>query len=208
MIEPYYQDNLVTIYHGDCAEIVPQLGRFDLLLTDPPYGVAHIMKGGSGNGWAKFQDEYADRGEWDHEAPQNEVALAIKACQNAIVWGGNYFTLTPSRCWLVWNKPERNFTMGEAELAYTTMDKPIRVWDGGRQFPSRVHPTQKPEGLMEWCIKQVGEEVNSIMDPFMGSGTTLVAARRNGIRCVGIDREEKYCEIARQRVQQRSLFEI
>jgi len=209
MTEPYYQDKMVTIYHGDCAEIVPELGRFDLLLTDPPYGIgANRMTLGNGK-----RTVYRGEHDWDESAPDLSflVALGIPS----VFWGGNYFHLPLSRRWLVWDKGTGDNDYADCELAWTNTDgvvkKYFRSWVGVNAKEAgegdRCHPTQKPVSLMEWCIKIVAPKCESILDPFMGSGTTLVAARRNGIRSVGIDREEKYCEIAAQRISQMSLFE-
>lgn len=119
----------------------------------------------------------------------------------AIIWGGNYFDLPPSRCWLVWNKPERNFTLAEAELAWTNIDAVVRVFDAPRSDVGREHPTQKPLALMRWCIAKL-PRAETILDPFMGSGTTGVAAVNLGRRFVGIEREPKYFDIACRRIEQ------
>jgi len=109
LVRPFFADEAVTIYHGDCREIVPMLGRFDLMLTDPPYGIASKWQGGSGHGWGKASLESGQRNEWDTEAP--EVEWLLGAADVSIIWGGNHFSLPPSRSWLVWNKPERGFTL-------------------------------------------------------------------------------------------------
>jgi len=127
----------------------------------------------------------------------------------AIVWGGNHFALPPSRGWLVWNKPERGFTLAEAELAWTNMDRVIRVCDCRRSDPHRTHPTQKPLAVMKWCIKQAPADCQTILDPFMGSGTTLRAAKDLGRRAIGVEISEAYCEIAANRLRQGVLeFEV
>ena len=203
---PYYDRGGITIYHGDCREILPLLEPVDLVLTDPPYGIAATWKGGSGHGWGKAREQGVLRNEWDEEAPSAEL---INACiaqgANAVVWGGNYFSLPVSRGWLVWNKPERNFTLGEAELAWTTRDNVIRVKDCPRSDVGREHPTQKPIALMRWCV-ELFPDAQTILDPFMGSGTTLRAAKDLGRRAIGIEIEERYCEIAARRLSQEVLL--
>jgi DNA modification methylase len=119
--------------------------------------------------------------------------------KQVIVWGGNYFDLPPSRCWLVWNKPERGFTLAEAELAWTNADAVVRVFDAPRSEPGREHPTQKPVALMRWCIAKLSK-AETILDPFMGSGTTGVACVKLGRRFIGIEREPKYFDIACRRI--------
>ena len=204
--DPYYSENGITIYHGDCRNILPHLEPVDLVLTDPPYGIARVWKGGlsSVHGWANAGALTAERNSWDGEPPSDEL---INACISAgavvCIWGGNYFDLPPSRGWLVWNKPERNFTLAEAELAWTNKDMVVRVFDGNRSEPFRQHPTQKTEALMSWCIERLGGQ--TILDPFMGSGTTLVAARDLGRRAIGVEIERKYCDIAIERLRQRAL---
>lgn len=202
--KPYYQDEWVTIYHGDCRELVPHLGRFDLLLTDPPYGIAHTWKGGfSGkHGWGKAKGESALRNEWDEATPSPEtIRLCVSACDEAVIWGGNYFELPPSRGWLVWNKPERGFTLAEAELAWSTRDNVMRVFDGNRSESFREHPTQKTLELMLWCMKWF-PDAKTVLDPFAGSGTTGRACKDLGRQCTLIEREERYCEIAARRMEQ------
>ena len=126
-------------------------------------------------------------------------------CGVSIIWGGNYFELPVSQGWLVWDKGQRDFTLADAELAWTSRDKATRVFSFSRAAALaeglRVHPTQKPLALMKWCIGLV-PEAKTVLDPFMGSGTTLVAAKLLGLRAVGIEINEQYCEAAVQRLRQ------
>ena len=205
--KPYYDDgNGIQIFLGDCSEILPQLEPVDLVLTDPPYGIADIWSGGSvHHGWSKANRERGLRNQWDREPPSAEVLSLVKSKgSKVIIWGGNYFDLAPSRGWLVWNKPERGFSLAEAELAWTNVDAVIRVYDCNRSDPGREHPTQKPLDLMKWCIAWSKVE-GTILDPFMGSGTTLRAAKDLGRKCIGIEIEERYCEIAAKRLAQEVL---
>jgi len=192
---PYFQDDAVTIYHGDCREIVPTLGRFDLLLTDPPYGLGDRMKGGTWGCSAKYEKMR----EWDTEAPDLEFLLARGF--PSIVWGGNYFALPPSRCWLSWSKTNVVPTMASMELAWTNFDKPAKEYRGKVGTHDTGHPTQKPLSLMMWCISLAGD-VQTILDPFAGSGTTGRAAKDLGRKAVLVEREERYCEIAASRMAQ------
>ena len=200
-MKPYYQDSAVTIYHGDCREVVPTLGRFDLLLTDPPYGIGDRMQGGTWGAKAK----YADFREWD-VAPEQAVFLEIVGkAGKAIVWGGNYFQLPPSRCWLVWDKQNAVPTMADCEMAWSNLDRPAKRLSLPVGVHHFGHPTEKPETLFAWCIQQAGEGVETILDPFAGSGTTGRAAKDLGRKAVLIEREEKYCEIAARRMGQEVL---
>ena len=192
----------VTLYLGDNRELLPSLiGEFDSVITDPPYGIAHKWKGGSGHGWGKARQEGISRNSWDGNPPSNEFLLSIlSSCAEQIIWGGNYFNLPPSRCWLVWNKPERGFSLAEAELAWTNRDNVVRVFDGNRSDPGRVHPTQKPVELMKWCVSKC--KGKTILDPFLGSGTTGVAAVKLGRRFIGIEIDEDYFNVACSRISE------
>jgi len=201
---PYYQDDRsgITIFCGDCRQILPYLPKVDLVLTDPPYGIGNVWKGGFGHGWGKAREEQGLRNEWDSTPPDAGLLFQIREkAKESIIWGGNYFDLPPSRCWLVWNKPERGFSLAEAELAWTSFDAVVRVWDCRRSDPGREHPTQKPLDLMEWCLTK-SKTSGVVLDPFMGSGTTLVAAKQLGRKAIGIEIEEKYCKIAVERLAQ------
>lgn len=210
---PYYQDDAVTIYHGDCLGILPHLPKVDLVLTDPPYGINHPT-------------EYNKRGRdmiagcrdyprvFGDDAPFDPLPwIDIAPC---ILWGGNYFAskLPDQSGWLVWDK-ERPDDLDQAtcELAWTNIVKGVRrirhLWNGcmkkGRE--SLEHPTQKPVEVMSWCLSlrwTVGCKM--ILDPFMGSGTTLRAAKDLGRKAIGIEIEEKYCEIAAKRMAQEVMF--
>jgi len=187
------------LWLGDCLDVLPTLPKVDAVITDPPYGIAATWKGGLGHGWGKAHEEGVLRNEWDAEAPSADLFDLIRSCsKDQIIWGGNYFNLPPSRCWFVWNKPERNFTLAEAELAWTNRDNVVRVYDGPRSDPGREHPTQKPLGLMEWCVAKTK---GLVLDPFMGSGTTGVACMNLGRSFIGIEREPKYFDIACRRIE-------
>jgi site-specific DNA-methyltransferase (adenine-specific) len=190
----------VTLYLGDCREILPTLGRVDAVVTDPPYGIARTWKGGKGHGWGKARQEGDLRNEWDAAAPDVDLLNAlIDRAKEVVFWGGNYFDLPTSRGWLVWNKPERGFSLAEAELAWTNIDTVIRVFDGVRSDPGREHPTQKPVSVMGWCIERL--KGRTILDPFMGSGTTGVAAVNLGRQFVGIEIEPAYFDMACRRIE-------
>jgi DNA modification methylase len=197
-VTPYYQDDLVTIYHGDCREIVPQLDRFDLLLTDPPYGIGRDGQTPTtgGHGGRKGYQRHG----WDDERPDPEtLALVRGAADEAIIWGGNYFAdlLPPTSRWLVWDKGQR-INQSDGELAWTSQDAALRILTINRSELIRdhaIHPTQKPVALMRWCLT-FAPKARTVLDPFMGSGSTLRAGKSMGKRVVGIERVERYCEKA------------
>jgi site-specific DNA-methyltransferase (adenine-specific) len=201
-MKPYYEHAGIQIFCCDCREILPTLLKFDLLLTDPPYGIGHLMRGGKNTGhWNHlFQGN-----DWDMETP--DMSSVLPSAMEAVVWGGNYFPLPLSRCWLAWRKLNAVPTQADMELAWTSMDACARVFDypSGGAF-DRCHPTQKPLALRKWCLS-LFPKAKSVLDPFLGSGTTLVAAKSMGLTGVGIEREEKYAEIAAKRLSQ-EVFEF
>ena len=200
-MKPYYEHGGITIYHADCREVLPQLGQFDLLLTDPPYGI-NANKQTLGSGQKRFHRS----GDWDKEAPEyleQLMGLADKCC----LWGGNYFQLPKTNDWLCWHKLNDGLSFSEFELAWTNFGKQCRHLQHHWGSEKKLHPTQKPLPVIRWCLRQADmPEAGSIFDPFMGSGTTLEAAKLNGYTATGIEIDEKYCEIAANRLAQEVLF--
>lgn len=212
--EPYYQDDNCTIYHGDCAEILPLLGKVDAIVTDPPYGIGESGQrsksptAGIKTGFGLYLKNYGPSN-WDKSAPNVELFnLLREVSKHQIIFGGNYFELPLSRCWLIWYKKTNGF-YADAEMAWSNLTGSVKVlefkWDGCLQQDmkhkeNRVHPTQKPIPVMEWCISHLPIKTGLIVDPFMGSGTTLIAARNLGFKSIGIDQDQRYCEIAKKRL--------
>jgi DNA modification methylase len=204
-VTPYYSEGGITIYHGDCREILPALWfGADLVLTDPPYGIKRFEKG---FGYTRFRGHGAEtRGiEWDRRPDSETLDLVLSSAKHAIVWGANNFSLPPSEYFLVWDKEQTVPNFASAELAYTNLRIPAKVFRYSihrhNQTSTKEHPTQKPLALMKWCL-QFAPEAARVIDPFMGSGTTLVACKEMARLCVGIEREERYCEIAAKRLAQ------
>ena len=186
---------------GDCRDILPTLPKVDAVITDPPYGLGDKLSTTADVGqWGKLHQEGGH--DWDQAIPEN-IAEVIAAGKDAIVWGGNYFDLPPRRGWLLWDKIVREFSSGHAEMAWTTLDQPVRSFNYAHaQLASegKEHPTQKPIPLMKWCIGFL-PDAQTILDPFMGSGTTGVAAVQMGRKFIGIEREPKYFDIACKRIE-------
>lgn len=209
-MKPYFKDSHCEIYHGDNRIILPELNQADLILTDPPYGIGRDRSKNetSRHGGRKAYDKQL----WDKTTPEKEsFILMFEKSTYQIIWGGNYFTphLPPSMGWLVWDKDQR-IANSDVELAFTSFDCALRVFNCNRNIICRegaFHSTQKPLKLISWCIEQADKQasIQTIIDPFMGSGTTLVAAKLLGRKCVGIELEEKYCEIAVKRLAQAYL---
>ena len=205
-MKPYYEHAGITLYHGDCREILPGLGRFDLLLTDPPYGIgAANMTMGRGNSDKAKKDRFL-KSNWDDTRP---VLPSCESFRHACIWGGNYFAdvLAPTNHWLIWHKMNDGRSFSEAEMAWTTFKKQTRVfqWSWLHNDENKQHPTQKPVPLMQWCLS-FAKDAETILDPFCGSGTTLVAAKLEGRKAIGIEINERYCEIAASRLAQGVLF--
>ena len=193
-----------VLYLGDCMNVMPMLERVDAVITDPPYGMQRDGKPQSTSAHGGHKG-YEFMG-WDAQAPGAEVfELIIKSANLQIIWGANFYPqhLPPSMGWLFWDKGQR-ISQSDGELAYTNMQKALRVFTLNRASLAQdgaVHPTQKPLALMKWCIEQAGNP-QTILDPFMGSGTTGVAAIQLGRKFIGIEREPKYFDIACQRIEQ------
>lgn len=214
-MKPYYQDEYVTLYCGDCRELLPTLGRFDLLLTDPPYGVKMDKGFGGFGGFDGVGKPIARRryeeDAWDQNRPDDELLKKLpELAVSSIIWGGNFFAdvLPQSTHWIFWDKGQTMPTFGDGELAWTNFKRKSIVkvymqYNGllGRE-KARFHPTQKPEKLMKWCIDKYTSKCQTILDPFAGSGTTGVAAKLLNRKCTLIEKEEKYCEIAARRLSQ------
>jgi DNA modification methylase len=196
-MKPYYEQDGITIYHGDCREVLPSL-KADLLCSDPPYGIS-----------LKRAQIVGDDCEFD--------PAMLLGYKDIILWGANNFTRKlPFGGWLCWDKRcsvEADRMYGSAfELAWCndpSKFKMFRCLHGGvvnADGPNvpRVHPTQKPTELMHWCLG-LYPKARMVLDPYMGSGTTLVAAKNLGRKAIGIELEERYCEIAANRLRQRVL---
>lgn len=198
-MKPYYQDSAVTIYHGDCREILPTLDKVDLVLTDPPYGLGDKLLGGN---WGRRIGEAA---KWDQSPADVSQILSLKV--PTIIWGGNYFNLPLTRCWMIWVKRDAVPTVATVDLAWSNFDAPSKFLDctiASTNSERNGHPTLKPLRLISWCIELASKHCTPsiILDPFMGSGTTLRAAKDLGRKAIGIEIEERYAEIAAKRMSQ------
>lgn len=205
MVTPYYSHAGIEIFMGDCREILPTLGKFDLLLTDPPYGLGDRLDNSPKNSkWGKL---FGGSLAWDRTTSDG-LLPALGSAKDAVIWGGNYYPLPPARGWLIWDKLVRHFTSGHAELAWTTLDQPVRCFNyshGQLANEGKRHPTQKPLPLMSWCLSFF-PDAKTVVDPYMGSGPVAKACKDRGLKYVGIELVEKYCEIAAKRLAQEVLF--
>jgi site-specific DNA-methyltransferase (adenine-specific)/modification methylase len=185
----------IELWLGDCREVLPMLGKVDAVVTDPPYGIGDRMSGGTWGAATKYEGMRA----WDQVAPQDAVLGVVAICREAIVWGGNYFSLPPSRCWLSWSKMNAVPTMAALELAWTNLDRPAKEFRLPVGVHDTGHPTQKPLPLMAWCLGFL-PDAHTILDPFIGSGTTGVACVQLGRKFIGIELDPGYFDIACRRI--------
>ena len=196
-----------TIYCGDSKDIVPKLENIDAVVTAPPYGINENNKK---NLSREKKAKPRDYGEfiWDNSrVDQNIIDLIRQKSCYQIIFGGNYYELPSTSCWLVWDKQNGNNDFADCELAWTNLKTAVRRiywrWNGmiRRGDDERVHPTQKPLGVMRWCIEKLPKDANTILDPFMGSGTTGVACAMMGRKFIGVELDQKYFDIACKRIE-------
>lgn len=208
-MNPYYEQDGITVYNCDCRDVLDELPKVDLVVTDPPYGIGESAAKNRSRGKAAIPKDYGDDA-WDRKPISQELYEMVRyAGQYACIFGGNFYENPPSSAWLVWDKQNtRDFA--DCELAWTNYGCAVRIihhmWNGmlRKGNEPRFHLTQQPLGVIKWAIN-LAPKSETIIDPFMGSGTTLRAAKDLGKKCIGIEIEEKYCEIAVKRLRQSVL---
>ncbi len=202
------------IVHGDCLHIMAAMPDWcvDAVVTDPPYGIGEAAKNHESRGKLCAAGGYG-QADWDDEPPPPEAFDAMRrVSKEQVVWGGNHLAtwLGSSPSWIVWDKDNGTNDFADVELAWTSHRRAARKvrwrWNGMLQEPGatrdkRQHPTQKPVGLMLWVLENYTTHGDIIFDPYVGIGTTCVAAKRLGRRWIGIEIDERYCEIARNRIR-------
>lgn len=223
---PYYEQDGITIYHGDAADVLPSIGFLGVaVVSDPQYGIGfdtttkRARK--SGLTWGRGAAQVERNPDWVPLQHGDAVAFdpaPLLVFQELILWGANNYAdrLPASRGWLVWDKlgDKAPTAFGDCELAWCSRDMSIRIWrqlwrglvregeDNVSNGP-KLHPCQKPIELMRWCVSLTRQPI--ILDPYMGSGTTLRAAKDLNRQAIGIEIEERYCEIAAKRLAQGAL---
>lgn len=193
------------IFNMNCLEYMKTLPDkyFDLCIADPPYGIgASKMTMGSGKNkkWKKK--------DWDSSIPKKAVFDEIlRTCKNIVIWGGNYFDLPKTKSWIVWDKGIYGDTsFADGELAWTNFNTVLRIANirykgflGADKI--KIHPTQKPVALYSWLLKNYGKEGDKIFDPFLGSGSSRIAAYKMGFDFVGCEIDEEYFRLSEERFQ-------
>ena len=205
VIRPFFSEGGITIWNADCRVILPWVGSCGLLLTDPPYGIGKKLdrKWHGSNGKTRL----AENPNWDQKAISKWVIdQCIEKCERSCIWGGNFYDLPESRCWLAWDKMQPN-RGAEMELCWTNFDTAPAMWRMSRidayhnkAMFKKVHVAEKHPLLMRWCMEKSGTK-GTVLDPFMGVGTTLVAAKMEGRSAVGIEVNEDYCMEAVERIR-------
>lgn len=196
-----------TLYQGDCMDLMATIAdrEFDLAIVDPPYGI-NFAKTHTGNGWV-----VRDKKEWDKTPPNAEYFNNLFRCsKNQIIWGANYMTnnLPPSQHWIFWDKGQRNFSLADGELAFTSFDKALRVFEmsrgamqGEQGNEVKFHPTQKPIKLYEWLLTNYAKQGDTILDTHLGSGSSAIAANKLGYQFTGIELDKDYFNAACKRIE-------
>jgi DNA modification methylase len=205
----------IILYHADCMDIIPKISTlfdFDAIVTDPPYGLGEKVVDGKQMGrlLAKRDNQMNKMCEWDKTAPQGIIDSLLKLLKPTIIWGGNYFQLPPSRQWLMWDKGNsmrnRSFAEGEMAWAWCSFDGNLRIKTYNPLLESlnnkKYHPTQKPLEIMNWCLSKLPKDCKVVFDPFMGSGTTGVAAIKAGMKFIGIEKDKDYFDVAVKRIKE------
>lgn len=198
-----------TLHLGDCMDILPTLGPMDAVVTDPPYGIAEAAGKNASRGNLAVAKDYG-HDEWDNAPISADLMRLVRAAGRwQIIFGGNYYDCPAASCWLVWDKLNGDTDFSDCELAWTNLPKAVRriryLWNGmlrANKEPRGDHPTQKPLGVMKWCLEQLPAGCSTILDPFMGSGTTGVACVHLGKSFIGIEREPKYFDTACCRIEE------
>lgn len=189
----------IELLNCDCMEYMAALPdkAFDLAIVDPPYGL-NMAEGTKTRGKGKVYK----KNDWDNTIPAKEYwASLFRVSAAQIVWGGNYMTefLPPSMGWIVWNKCQGAFSLADGELAWTSFDRALRIFDCSRSSmmqDGREHPTQKPIKLYEWLLTNYAKPGQRILDTHLGSGSSAIAAHNLGFDFVGCERDKDYCDTA------------
>ena len=194
-----------TLFCGDCLDVLPTLGRVDAVVTDPPYGIGEARGKNKSRSVLAISKDYGFS-TWD-DVPCSPAAIALmrQMSRTQIIFGGNFFELPPTSCWLIWDKLNGDTDFADCEMAWTNMDRAVRRlqhrWHGmiRASKDERVHPTQKPEAIMRWCLSFLPPGL-TVLDPYMGSGTTGVACMQTGHPFIGIEIDPNYFAIAAKRI--------
>ena len=207
---------IIKLLNIDCMTYMATLedNAFDLAIVDPPYGIKNMTSGGRGvNGWTKW-----DKKNWDNDSQKKEYFTELnRVSKEQIIWGANYYSnfLQPSMGWVLWDKGQRDFSLADGELAYTSFNRALRIYTQSRASmlsDFKIHPTQKPVKLYDWLLANYAKPGQRILDTHLGSGSSAIAAHYYGVDFVGCELDEDYFLAATQRfalaTAQMSLFDV
>ena len=204
---------MINLIHGDCMEYMATLKdkEFDLAVVDPPYGIGEDGKSNHSRGGKAKPTKFTPK-DWDKLPPSQEYFEELmRVSKRQIIWGGNYFDLPPSSCWIVWDKINYGSHFADCELAWTSFKSAIRQfrfqWNGMLQGDmknkqKRIHPTQKPIQLYQWIFDKYVQKGWKILDTHLGSGSSAIAAHDSGLEFVGIELDGEYFQAAKERLQE------
>jgi site-specific DNA-methyltransferase (adenine-specific) len=193
-----------TLYLGDCAEILPTLGQFDAVVTDPPYGIGESKGRNKSRGKLAISKDYGDD-DWDNEPITKEsVDLLRNISEWQIIFGGNYMTefLKPSPCWLLWDKGfSEDVTFAQFEMAWTSFNSSAKKFDKHPSQNNRIHPTQKPVALYKWLLDKYAKPNDKILDTHGGSMSIAIACHDYGFDLDLCELDKEYFDKGVQRVK-------
>jgi len=208
---------MINLIHGDCMEYMATLkdNEFDLAVVDPPYGIGEDGKTNHSRETKGIKPTMFTPKDWDKSPPPPEYFDELmRVSKRQIIWGGNYFDLPPSSCWLVWDKINYGSHFADCELAWTNLKTAVRqfrfMWNGMLQGDmkhkqKRIHPTQKPIQLYQWIFDKYAKKGWRILDTHLGSGSSAIAAHDSGLDFVGIELDGDYFQAAKDRLERHQL---
>jgi len=187
-----YKTDTLDLRLMDCMELMKEYPdkHFDLAIVDPPYGIGDKFKGGK-NGKMQF-NEVVNKG-WDIVPDHYYFQELYRTSKNQIIWGGNYFLLSPSRCWIVWDKINaEDFSLAMCELAWTSFDAVAKIYRRNSLQGDKIHPTQKPIDLYRWLLANYAKQGDKILDTHLGSMSHAIAAHYSGVHLTGCELDPDY----------------
>lgn len=191
----------ISIYNEDSLQALKAMQdkQFDLAIVDPPYGIGDKFKGGK-TGKMNF-NEIVNK-DWDKVPPAEYWKELFRVSKNQIVWGGNYFPLPPTRCFIVWDKViSEDFSLAMAELAWTSFDKLAKIYKLQVPKDGKIHPTQKPIKLYKWLLNNYAERGAKILDTHLGSGSIAIACWDMGFDLTAYEIDKEYFDAACKRLE-------
>jgi len=192
----------MTITNEDNMELMARYedNHFDLALVDPPYGLDKSSTNGSG----KLKKRALNRlnTDWDIAPNEEYFKELVRVSKNQIIWGGNYFTLPPTRCVICWDKKQMMPTFSRWEMAWTSFYKPAKIFSFCNADKNKIHPTQKPVKLYEWLLMNYAKEGDKILDTHLGSGSIAIACHNLGYDLTACELDKDYYKASLKRINQ------